>query len=159
MVSGEMQTVDVDLAMASWQLIEIDIHGPIQQQVDEHLKSLNRRHKQLQAAHAVSGSLPTYYKLGVHGRSKAIDAPTDGNFLKALVISKQLSLSGLSGEGIHRLFPGPSQSPKLDRNQLAAEEAWEEWMSGRARRISRFINQADEVINDGYRWLIHAQKP
>ncbi|MDP2033938.1 MAG: hypothetical protein Q8K29_11065 [Polaromonas sp.] len=161
--SNSRMTADLSVPMSNWCTVEIDVHRSVQTQIDAYVSLLSQRHIQIKLALGItgkSGSWPASYKVDISGRPPpGMRAPSDGHFLKALVLTKQLSLLGYSANDIDSLFPAPQRIPSAIDKSIAADDAWDDWLRGRSKRIAKFLKQSNEVIDGGYRWLVHAQKP
>ena len=142
-----------------WRVISIDIHRPVQRQIDLIEPKLREIFATYQANRPARGKWPNTYKCEIQSTSRAQPRPSDGHYLKALVIIKELQSFGYKPDEIDTFFPKQNlQNGKTDI-EGDSEVEWEIWLGGRPKRIKQLLEQANDVVNGGYRWLINANKP
>ncbi len=141
-----------------WRAIHIDVLGPLKEQIKEQQKNLHKAY----LANCESGAArPPVRERFRHELTGPKDTDgstlTDGHFLKALVICAQLAQRGLDEyEIVHFLNQQAAPSTK---GSLHSNSVRDEWVTGLAKRVGLYREQAEAFVKGGYRWLIHAQKP
>lgn len=141
-----------------WRAVHIDVLGPLKEQIKAQQKNLHQAY----LANCASGAaLPPVRERFRHELTGPSDTDgstlTDGHFLKALVISAQLAQRGLDEyEIVH--FLNQHAAPCAKGN-LQSNSVRDEWVTGLAKRVEHYREQARAFVKGGYRWLIHAQKP
>src|SRR5450830_93168 len=146
--SGATSTV-VDLKTV-WRAVQIDALGPIVTQLDFLFKALNEIHRDLIAKGL---ALAPPYERFKNSLPKAEDSDgtsrSGGNYIKALIILAELSKWGHDTRRISQITIGLSFGNHYSHN----------WKRLFEESIEDYIEQANRMIDGGYRLLIHTQRP
>ena len=136
-----------------WRAIRIDVFSGISRQIDSYKKPLEAIHRQYVNDGIVDR--PFLERLRFFFPNYGVDYgehKSDGFALKALVVVEQLRRLGMSDQEIATF---------LTKN--SCYETWtlgvkKNWASDLASRIPVYRQHATRFIDDGYKWLIRAQK-
>ena len=132
-----------------WRVVTIDIHRPIQRQLDKASETLRKLARGANTNASRPSGWPGSYKLEIQAKGEIDPKPTDGHYLKALVIIKELNSFGFSAAEIDVLLPKKPTPIGKAKTEVDAEHAYEFWLDGRVKRIERLLLQADDVVKEG----------
>lgn len=132
-----------------WRAVCVDCLGPIVSQIDDCLSTLKEVHQRLVDSKLVT--VPPFRRLPHElpgEKDKDGELRSGGNYLKALLMIAELAPNYETNE----IAEITGTHPRLGRYS----HAWQELFHN---SIDRYRDEALSLINDGYKWLIHYQKP
>jgi hypothetical protein len=144
---------ELDEYSAKWRVIAFDALGPISIQNKKLLSLLADAHK---SCVTFRQPIPGSFWRQLPNRNINGTASNGGNYLKALLCLAELNhLIGTIGD-----LPDSNRIMAAIPQQLSHRDPANAWRRDFAENIEeKYIRQANDLIDGGYKWLIHAQKP
>lgn len=139
--SSDTQTKDT----VEW-VIFLDVLGPIMKQLDGYAKDLAKGPLRL----IQKSFLPRNPR--TPSRRVGNLEVSDGNIYKSMVITAQLTKAGLDPFKIERLLWNHSGKKR------EKDDPWLPWIEEREARIRDYAKMSHDFIEEGYRWIVQAQK-
>lgn len=154
--SAVSTTNDNQSISARWGLVGIDTLGPLGRQITELERHLRKAHQAYIAAHAIPDRPPYGYVSSALPSRQINGRPhSAGNYLKALVVLHELDqlIGSYAGYPDVKAIMNVLIDPSLDRSHKVWQRDFEENIE------DKYLPQAQLLVREGYRWLLHTQKP
>jgi hypothetical protein len=134
-----------------WRAVCIDVLGPIGLQIEGLSQLLKQVHKELISKNWVQQSPISRIKHDLpHSSDRDGEIRCGGNYLKAVSIVTELDSLGYSTTQIAEITGTSPRDSTLYANT---------WRRDFHNNIEKYVEDGKVLIEGGYRWLIHSQKP